>query len=81
MIEKVVQKFSLKDFDEVQENLKYWLSKTPEERVEAVEILSRQHYGEMGRIKKVARVLRDGKVIKVLFPKDKHKMITWDKNV
>ena len=57
MIEKVVKKGDLKDFSEIQENLRYWLSKTPEERVSAVEELRRQRHGEMGRIQRCARVI------------------------
>ena len=37
MIQKVVRKTKLRDFSEVAENLTYWLSRTPEERVSAVE--------------------------------------------
>jgi len=42
MIAKVVQKRKLQDFSEVKENLAYWLSKTSDERVSAVEYLRRQ---------------------------------------
>lgn len=41
MIEKVVRKVNMQDFSEVRENLAYWLGKTPEERVGAVELLRR----------------------------------------
>jgi hypothetical protein len=58
MIEKVVRKASLRDFSEIRENLAFWLSKTPAERVGAVEILRRQRYGDMGRIQKCVRVIR-----------------------
>jgi hypothetical protein len=58
MIEKVVRKAKLSQFDEIKENLAYWLSKSPEERVEAVEILRRMHYGELPRMQKVVKVFR-----------------------
>jgi hypothetical protein len=46
MIRKVVQKHKMdKDF-EIRQNLEYWLSRPPEERLEAVEILRRQVYGQ-----------------------------------
>ena len=45
MIEKVVKKRRLEDFSEIKEDLAYWLSKSPEERVAAVELLRRQRHG------------------------------------
>lgn len=41
MIKKVVHKAKLSEHDEIKQNLEYWLSKTPEERVEAVEEIRR----------------------------------------
>ncbi len=58
MIEKVVVRRSLKDSDSSKEDLEYWLSRTPEERVEAVELLRRAVYGDTGRIQKVVRVIK-----------------------
>jgi hypothetical protein len=58
MIEKVVRKANLREFSEVRENLAYWLSKTPAERVEAVEILRRQYYGNPARLQRCARVIQ-----------------------
>jgi len=43
MIQKVVRRTKRGEFDEIRENLAYWLSRTPEERVETVEILRRQY--------------------------------------
>jgi len=57
MIEKVVRKANLSDFSEVKENLAYWLSRTPSERVEAVEELRRQQHGDSARLQRVARVI------------------------
>jgi len=56
VIKKVVKKRSSKKANEIRENLEYWLSKTPEERIEAVEILRRQRYGGTARLQRVIRV-------------------------
>jgi hypothetical protein len=58
MIEKVVRKGDLQDFSEVEENLSYWLSKSPEERVAAVESLRRQRHGNTTRLQRTARVVQ-----------------------
>jgi hypothetical protein len=58
MIEKVVKIANLKEFSEIKENLVYWLSKSPEERVSAVEFLRRQHYGSSARLQRVARIIQ-----------------------
>jgi hypothetical protein len=58
MIEKVLTKRNMKDFREVEENLTYWLSKTPEERVAAVEYLRRQLNGSSKRLQRSARVIQ-----------------------
>ncbi len=50
MIQKVVRKANLGDFSEVRDNLSYWLSKQPEERVESVEYLRRMHHGSSARL-------------------------------
>ena len=58
MIEKVVRKGKLKYFVEVKENLVYWLSKTPDERVAAVEYLRRQYHGSSARLQRSARIIQ-----------------------
>lgn len=58
MIEKVVTKRNMKDFNEVKENLAYWLSRTPEERVAAVEYLRRQFYGSSAGLQRSARIVQ-----------------------
>jgi hypothetical protein len=58
MIEKVVRKGNMKDFVEVEENLAYWLSKTSEERVAAVQYLRRQLNGSSARLQRSARVIQ-----------------------
>jgi len=58
MIAKVVQKRKLQDFSEIRENLAYWLSKTSDERVSAVEYLRRQLDGGSARLQRSARVIQ-----------------------
>lgn len=58
MIQKVVKKENLQNFSEIKDNLVYWLSKTPEERVAAVEYLRRQHNGSSERLQRFARVVQ-----------------------
>ena len=58
MIQKVVHKGNLKELSEIRENLAYWLSRTPEERVEAVELLWRERHGNDQRLQRVARVVQ-----------------------
>jgi hypothetical protein len=58
MIEKVVQKADLGQFDEVKQNLAYWLSKSQSERVSAVEHLRRQRHGDTEQILRTLRVFR-----------------------
>ena len=60
MIKKVVKKVSLND-NSVKADLEYWLSKSPEERIEAVEILRRQFYGDTARLQGVVRVIQQTK--------------------
>ncbi|MEI6054650.1 MAG: hypothetical protein WCR55_01215 [Lentisphaerota bacterium] len=57
MIEKIVKKVAL-EHDEIKENLEYWLSRTPAERVEAIEILRKQYYGNTERLQRFVRVIR-----------------------
>ena len=57
-MEKVVHKAKLSEHDEVRQNLEYWLSRPPEERVAAVEILRRQMHGDIPRLQRVARIVK-----------------------
>lgn len=57
MIEKVVHILDRREQSQDEENLKFWLSKTPRERVAAVEYLRRQYYGDTARLQRVARVV------------------------
>ena len=58
MIQKVVKKHRLQERTTTQDDLAYWLSKTPEERVATVEYLRRQYYGNATRLQRVARVIQ-----------------------
>ena len=58
MIRKVIRKANLRDFSEAKENLSYWLSKDPEERVGAVEYLRRTLHGSSARLQRYARVIQ-----------------------
>ena len=58
MIEKVVTRRPLDDASSVKEDLAFWLSKTPEERVAAVDFLRKQRHGNTARLQRTARVIR-----------------------
>jgi len=58
MIQKIVTKKDLKRNNSISEDLKFWLSKSPEERVSAVEYLRRQNHGSTERLQRVVRVFQ-----------------------
>jgi hypothetical protein len=58
VIEKVVRKGSLQDSSEIKENLAYWLSKTPQERIAEVERLRRQYHGNSTGLQRSARIVQ-----------------------
>ena len=58
MIQKIVKKHRLQERATTQDDLAYWLSKTPEERVATVDYLRRQYYGNAARLQRVARVVQ-----------------------
>ena len=58
MIRKTVQKQDLGNFSEIKQDLQYWLSRPPEERLAAVDTLRREHYGDSQRLQRVARVVQ-----------------------
>jgi hypothetical protein len=60
MIQKVVNKRDLHDFSSIKEDLIYWLGKTPEERVAAVDYLRKQHHGSTEGLQRSARVISLG---------------------
>ncbi len=59
-MEKVIRKISLKDKRNY--DLEYWLSKTPEERISAIEFLRQQFYetedGSAPRLQRVVKIIR-----------------------
>jgi len=58
MIQRVVKKHRLQERTHTQDDLAYWLSKTPEERVATVDYLRTQYYGNTARLQRVARVVQ-----------------------
>ncbi len=60
MIQKVVNKCDLHDFSSIKDDLIYWLNKTPEERIAAVDYLRKQYHGSTERLQRSARVISLG---------------------
>ena len=61
MIKPTVKKHNLNDFDEAKQNLKYWLSRPPAERISAVEHLRKQaNNGDLPRLQRVVRIVKMG---------------------
>ena len=58
MIQKIVVKKNLDENNSIIDDLKFWLSKSPEERVSTVEYLRRQHHGSTARLQRVVRVIQ-----------------------
>ena len=58
MIRKIVKKSRVDDFSSIREDLAYWLSRPPEERVEIVDYLRRQYHGNTARLQRSARVIQ-----------------------
>lgn len=58
VIEKVLKKGKLSEISEIRENLSYWLSRPPEERVSAVEKLRRIAHGDSAGLQRTARVIQ-----------------------
>ena len=58
MIQKVVTKRTLNDLSSRKNDLLFWLTKSPEERISAVEYLRRQFYGSAARLQKSARIIQ-----------------------
>ena len=56
MIQKVISK---RKMDEISssDDLAYWLERSPEDRISAVEILRRQFYGSSERLQRVSRII------------------------
>lgn len=58
MIEKVVSKGKLCRRSQIKDDLNYWLSKTPKERIAAVEHLRNQYYGSSARLQRAVRIVK-----------------------
>jgi len=58
MIKKAIKKRKLRDSNLHLEDLAYWLQRSAEERVAAVEFLRRQQHGSSARLQRVARVIQ-----------------------
>ncbi len=58
MIKKVAKVKKLNDKDFILDDLNYWLSKSHEERVAAVDYLRSQFHGSSARLQRVARVIQ-----------------------
>ena len=58
MIEKVVSKCTLQQWLKVTDDLNYWLSKTPQQRITALEHLRSQYYGSSARLQRTARIVK-----------------------
>jgi hypothetical protein len=58
MIEKTVTSLDLSKDSEVTQNLRYWLTKTPQQRLAAVDYLRKQLYGDSVGFQRVARVVQ-----------------------
>ncbi len=58
MLQKTLTKHTLKETSLKNHDLAYWLSKTPEERIAAVEYLRRQLHGSSTRLQRSARIIQ-----------------------
>jgi hypothetical protein len=60
MIKKVVKIQSLQNHNanSIKDDLAYWLQKSPQERLDAVELLRRQFHGNTTRLQRSAQVIK-----------------------
>jgi len=58
MIRKVFTIRPLDDRSAEREDMEYWLSRPPGERMEELESLRRHFYGDLPRLQRVARVIQ-----------------------
>ncbi|MFC1570122.1 hypothetical protein ACFL4L_07790 [bacterium] len=60
MIEKVVKVQNLNDHlvKGSKDDLKYWLAKAPEDRIQCVEYLRRQSHGNTARLQRFVRIIK-----------------------
>ena len=57
-IKKIVRKSNLHNPESVKEDISYWMSRTAEERIAAVDYLREQYYGSAARLQRIARVVQ-----------------------
>lgn len=58
MIRKVIKIKNINDKDLISDDLRYWMSKSSEERVSTVDYLRKQLHGNTGRLQRVVRVVQ-----------------------
>jgi len=58
MIKKVIKIKNADDKNLILDDLKYWLSRSSKERIDAVEYMRRQYHGSTERLQRVARVIQ-----------------------
>jgi hypothetical protein len=58
MIEKVISIRRLEDRSSLKSDYAFWMTKSPEERIEAVDLLRRQYHGDSARLQRSARVVQ-----------------------
>ena len=60
MIKKIVNKHSLEEYRKhsIENDLNYWLSKSPSERIAAVDYLRKQYHGNTIRLQRTVRVIK-----------------------
>ena len=56
-IEKVVVVKKISEYS-AREDLEYWLSKSPQERIEAIEYLRSMYYGDTKRLQRTVRIIQ-----------------------
>jgi hypothetical protein len=56
-MEKIVRKLRLGE-ESPKDDLAYWLGRPPEERIEAMEILRREWFGDTAGLQRTARVVQ-----------------------
>lgn len=58
MIKQIVTRRSLRNSSSIMDDLTYWRSRSPEERVAIVDYLRRQYHGNTARLQRSARVIQ-----------------------
>ena len=58
MIKNVIKKGNWDENLQKEADLTYWLTRSPQERIETVEILRRQYDGSTARLQRIAKVVQ-----------------------